>query len=241
MKRSLRLRHLVAATLSILLGASCAPPPDAGEEQRPLEGLRPVYVASFARAPTAEEIQAEYLRFISGGRGAAGSQTQLVNPTNPATPTQGRKLVTLEVFTADETNAGTDEAGDIYFESTWNTASPASSYTERFVLDKSGRDDLDRGDFNVFYYLLTLGNYVSGATVNTEETFTQALIGTTTTDAWKCSAITLIDHNYWLESRSQSLPFNQWLDYPGSGNPPISGSVIRSPALRGTDGRAMSY
>lgn len=185
------------------LGAEAVGPEEVGEPAI-LEN-QPFYVAVFDHVPTEEELQADLVQYMLKANPEAGISA-LVNPTDWTLPASGQKLVRIAATTSNITDAGTDNAGSVRFTGIWQAAS-LQQFSETFVLDNYGIDDLDRNTVSVFYYLLNVGAY-------TTDRFVQGRISNTSTDGWHCNSISLTESNYVGGARTQSLPFNQWVDYP---------------------------
>jgi hypothetical protein len=186
-------------------------------------GLMPFHVASFDHYPSDAELEGA-LTELTAKDGALGIQ----HPTEPRWPAAGQKRVTIIATTADVKDAGTDEAAHVYMRAYWRV-NGAQQYNEKFVLNAADRDDLDRDTVHAFYYLMNLSQYAPGAT---QDQFVNAKIGNTSTDGWLCEFIELRDMNYQGTSRTQSLPFNTWVDSP---------SVPESPLLNGTSTSWLNY
>lgn len=227
-----------SCSLSLACGGAAVEPFPDGEhdlgtggfqesEIEPPQGLRPFHVAVFAQPPEPEEIEREFQEFMRSQQ-ADGSSSFSLNPTTPRTPALGQKLVTITAVTADIKDAGTDEAKRVYFTGYWLTDS-GTQYYETFILNNPDVDDLDRGKTNVFYYLMNLNNYVPGAQ---QDQFIKGRIGNTYTDGWFCQSLSVADKNNRGTIRTQSLPFNQWVDYP---SPSVSNWMA------GNDTHWMSY
>lgn len=196
-------------------------------ELEPPQGLRPIHAAAFDHPPTQEEIDREFQGFLRSQRAAASTSFSL-NPTVPQGLAPGYKLVTIIAYTSYLSNAGTDEADHVYFRGFWTTDT-GQNYSESFILNNPGVDDLDRGDIDVFYYVMNVRHYVAGAT---RDLFISGKIGNTDTDGWHCQRLVVTDENHFGVPRQQTLAFNQWVDYP---------SPMESPWMAGSNSSWLSY
>lgn len=169
----------------------------------------PFHVAVFDHVPTEDEVRADLERFARTARGGDGV-SMLVTPTGLILPQPGQKLVRIDATTSNIANAGTNSADKVRFTGIWQ-AGTGQQFFEVFVLDNPNRNDLDRNTLSIFYYLLDVGTHVPGLTA---DRFLQGQISNSSTDGWHCSNLTLAETNHAGATRLQSLPFNQWVDYP---------------------------
>lgn len=226
----IRLALATLVAFSGLLAACADPTTDDGEDvvaddegddesaTRPRDpeaqsGIRPFHVAVFDHAPTEEEINLDFQSFLSVHEALAGrGSNNLVNPSSFQSPAAGQKLVRLDARTSNINNAGTDESKYVSFTGKWNV--DAIQYSEKFVLDNLGTADLNRNETSVYYYLLNLNQYVAGAT---HDVFNQGKIANTGSNGWHCAEVKVIERTSSGALRTQSLPFNQWVDDSESG------------------------
>lgn len=193
------------------------------------EGLRPFHVAVFDHEPTEEEIEAEFLEFQAsiGDLAAENDPAGLLGPMGYIAPAVGQKLIRLDAITSNISGAGAN--APIQFTGAWQTNLGGQQYIETFSLDNPGVNDLERNTTSIYYYLVNLGAYVPGAT---QDKFLQGKISNWGTDGWHCSQMYVKDRNYLGYQRTQSLPFNQWVDSP---------TIPESPWMNGNNTAWMSY
>ena len=203
-------RLWLSAILLVALLPACISDPMNGEPAQ--EGLLPFHSATFDHMPTQTEIDQELMRFLSSEQGKGHHEE--VNPGSNIFPSPGYKLVTLTVKTGGNSGDGMDSANRAYFHGVWlATSGSLPSYSERFVLDVPGRDDLNRGSTNIFFYTLRLASYVSGATA---DVFQRGRVGNTSTDRWHCEYVFVDEKNYLGTSRGQNLYYNGSFESTGS-------------------------
>lgn len=214
------------AALSSLLSA-CATEPiddeialldeDDDESLADEEGLRPFHVAVFDHEPTEEEVEAEFLEFQQsiGDLVAEDDPVGLIGPTGAYIPALGHKLVRIDAITSNISDAGTDATDAIRFTGKWDAKNAGGvylgQYSETFILNNPGVDDLDRNTTSIFYYLVNPGNYIVGTT---QDRFVQGKIANVSTDGWHCHWLEARDYSHSMISRLQTLVFNQWVDSP---------------------------
>lgn len=193
------------------------------------EALRPFHVAVFDHQPTEEEVEAEFLEFQGSIRDLAAENDPagLLGAMGYIAPAVGQKLIRLDAVTSNISGAGAN--APLEFTGRWLTNVGGQQYVETFSLDNPGVDDTERNTTSIFYYLVNLGNYVPGAT---QDKFLQGKIANWGTDGWHCSVMYVKDRNYLGYQRTQSLPFNQWVDSP---------TVTESPWMNGNNITWMSY
>lgn len=190
--------------VAAFLGA-CAEPVEDAEVPK---GVTPFHAVAFDHKPSREEVFREWSSFVGTSKGVP-QEIVFGGGTRPPTVQSGTKLVIVTTQTGSDTNDGTDDAASAYFTGTWRT--PVTAYSENFVLDVGGRDDLDRGKTNVFYYVLTPSSYIANIT---EDVFTLGKIGNSSSDRWKCSTLWMDEINSSGVGRSQTLDFNTSVQAP---------------------------
>jgi hypothetical protein len=201
---------LLALTFLVISFTACidAEPIDSLEPDDPeISEHHPFHVGVFDHQPTEEEIQDDLARFLMSTHDKTGPLPQ-VNPTGWIVPLPGQKLVTITATTQNVSSAGTDDANSVRFNGVWQGAN-GQAFTQYFVLDNPNYDDLNQNSVNVFHYLLVVG-------ANSPDQFLRGLLTNSSTDGWGCKSIAIKEYRYTLENRYQWLPFNQWVDYPGS-------------------------
>ena len=179
---------------------------------------RPFHVSVFDHAPTDEEVRADLARYATTLAGDAGPLS-LVNPHGPIVPIIGQKLVQIRAATSNLRDAGTDAANHIRFVGVWQAPS-LQQFSESFVLDNPVTNDLNRNTVSVFHYLLNVAQHVPGLT---QDRFVKGWLTTSTSDGWHCNYLVVSEQEYRGGTRIQSLPFNQWVDYPSI---PVSNEIV---------------
>ncbi len=207
--KSITLFGLALLTMASVacLDPETADPDEAGDLE--IRENLPFHVAVFDHVPTEDEVHADLARFLATTSGEDGL-SMLVSPTGFILPQRGQKLVRIDATTSNISDAGTDAAKKVRFTGVWQAGS-LQQFAESFVLDNPNVDDLDRNTVSIFYYLLNVGQYVPGLT---QDRFVEGQISNTGSNAWHCNNIALVERNYTGITRSQSLPFNQWVEYP---------------------------
>ena len=178
-----------------------------GDATDPARAREPFHVAAFDHVPTEHEIAADFEQFLVATHGDAAISS--LAPTTNSTPGAGQKLVRIDATTSDITNAGTDDP-TVSFIGIWED-NDSEQYTETFLLNKANHNDLERNKTDIYYYLLDVGDYISGLL---KDRFVKGQISNTGTDGWHCEGVVLLEKNHAGSLRSQSMPFDQWVDSP---------------------------
>lgn len=178
---------------------------------------RPFLVATFDHPPSAAEREAALASFVAheATRGAAeqGDQDEQeggglgatdYSPTDPAQPTYGQKIVEIYAETSDLSNAGTSNSKNFRFEGAWFGPAGQQGFIDRFILDNAGRADLNRGETSIFFYLITAPR--------TTDYFFSGELKSTSSDAWHCKSLVLVERNRLNSLRINLLAVDKWID-----------------------------
>lgn len=211
-----------------------------GAVELELREHRPFFVATFDHPPSAAESEAALASFVAqqvarqGAQGERGEQDEQdeqeggelgatdYSPTDPAHPNYGQKIVEIYAETSDLSNAGTSNSRNFRFEGVWFGPAGQQGFIDRFILDNAGRADLNRGETSIFFYLFT-------APRTTDYFFTGEL-KSTSSDAWHCKSLVLVEKNRLYAPRINLLAVDKWIDANRA-----SGPILYS------NGAALSY
>ena len=105
--------------------------------------VSPLLSVSFDHHPSAEEIEEAYQSHVLN--------VKLLNPGSSQAPQRGQKRITIIAKTANVKYAGTDKSY-CFFRGEW-LGDNLTSCSIDFKLGVPGRDDLDKGHTDVFFYL----------------------------------------------------------------------------------------
>lgn len=212
-------------------------PPRRGAAELEIREHRPFFVATFDHPPSAAESEAALASFVArqaarqaahGEQGEQGEQdggelgAKDYSPTDPAHPDYGQKIVEIYAETSDLSNAGTSNSRNFRFEGVWFGPAGQQGFIDRFILDNAGRADLNRGETSIFFYLFT-------APRTTDYFFTGEL-KSTSSDAWHCKSLVLVEKNRLYAPRINLLAVDKWIDANRA-----SGPILYS------NGAALSY
>jgi hypothetical protein len=211
-KISMKPSVLFGLAFLMVTGAACLDTETAAPEgtgDLVIRENHPFHVAVFDHVPTEDEVRADLARFLMAAHDKPDI-TALTTPTGFILPQPGQKLVRIDAATSNIANAGTDRADKVQFTGVWQ-AGTGQQFPDVFVLDNPNRNDLNQNTLSIFYYLLDVDQHVPGLV---QDRFLRGQISNSSSDGWHCSSITLAETNHAATTRVQSLPFNQWVDYP---------------------------
>lgn len=167
--------------------------------------LTPSLVIAFDHVPSSDELYKAGVKYLA-------NVAKDLSPTSSIIPDQnGEKLVILGVKTSSYTSAGTDDAASCRFIGKW--VNNLGLYkTVAYILDKPGRDDLNRNAYNAFYY------FINNET-NVTDQFVSGQLKNSASDGWLCHYVDFQDMSC-SGSRNVTLywgdPSQDWVQSDGN-------------------------